>query len=133
MEAYLGYKMHSMVNDQTMKLGADPAADGSSTATSGSTTPPAPPASTGISASTVFILIVMLVFAVYAGYLSFTSNKLIDVSLENAAKGAGAGTFINAMKALSAGSNSIWYIMYYHIFKKSRVNALKALTAVKTL
>lgn len=119
MEAYVGYKLHAMVTEKSGKQGAE-------TTPASGTTPAvaASPAAKQITATSVILFVIMLVLGGWAVYLSFTSNKVIDLNLENVTKGSGAGTFVNVLKAMHAGSNSTWYLLYYFIFKKHRINTL---------
>jgi hypothetical protein len=73
------------------------------------------------------VTVVLLAISCYSAYLCFTSEGLIDVALNRMAPGSAAGTFVNLWKAMTAFFSGFSYLIYYAIFKKSRMEALSHL------
>lgn len=67
---------------------------------------------------------VLLAISCYAAYLCYTSEGLIDVALNRIAPGAGAGSVVIIWRALTAFFSGFTYLIYYGLFKKSRMEAL---------
>jgi hypothetical protein len=71
------------------------------------------------------IMCTALLIALTAAYLSFTSNQVIDEALAQLSPKGIAGTLVNAVKALLASFSGLSYLLYYFLFKASRIKHLR--------
>jgi hypothetical protein len=98
----------------------------------GAVLPPAPKAdpnakskSNSMSNTVMLSMAVSLCLGVYAAYLSWSSNGMVNRALAAVAPGSEVGLFTNAIYAMNAFFNGIFYLIYYYFAKLGRVSALK--------